>query len=318
MSVRAKFGGIIQKLRHRLRRRRTIQVTTGGQWFLGLTIAFGVTAVLSGNSVLYLLESLLLGLLILSGVLSDRMLWNLQARWQELPAHAGVRPHDRILVTNRSRLPALSIELGEWGAKGFELRGYLPMVPPRSQVEVPPSGEPYSERGQAQWSGRVIATRFPFGFARKIRWISTEGERWIRPRLLHADEDSHSSSHGAIPGQAEFEEGVIRPFSPGDDPRDIAWLYSASLLGPHLQRVRTSAPECVQLRLESAGLRGEALEHHLSELATRITGAARIGAPLEFEIAPDSLITETEAALEWLARHPRPRNLRDPREMLTP
>jgi uncharacterized protein (DUF58 family) len=299
---------LMSRLWHRIRRRRTIQIAPGGQWFLALTIAFGVTAVLSGNSVLYLLESLLLGLLILSGVLSDRMLWNLSARWQELPTHAGGPLADRIIVANRSRLPALAVELGEWGPAGFELRGYLPVIRPRSEVEVPPSGDPYPERGRREWSGRVIATRFPFGFARKIRWISPVGERWVRPRIRDAGSDAEKDSArllaGGAAGLAEFEDGVLRPFTPGDDPRDIAWVYSARLLGPHVQRVRSSTPECVQLKLESAGLDREALERHLSLLATRIVQAARTGAPLEFEFAPGKWITETEAALELLARHP--------------
>ena len=298
---------------HRLRRRRTIEVTTSGKWFLALTVAFGVTAVLSANSILYLLESLLLGLLILSGVLSDRMLWNLHVKWQNFPVHAARAHDDRISVTNLSRLPAMALELGEWTSDGFQLRGYLSYLKGKHSCDVPPAGTPHLERGAYEWSGRVVATRFPFGFARKLKWIEPDGTRWVRPKLNEQTLEQLENSNRAAAGFEEFEEGAIRPFLLGEDYRDIAWIYSHSLRGPHFNRVRSSTPEQVTLRLESQGLRGEALESHLSFLATELTAAEKQGSPAELIIPPDrqgarqseQVIDDIPRALDFLARHPK-------------
>ncbi len=294
----------------RIRRRRTIQVTTSGKWFLTLTIVFGVAAVLSGNGVLYLLESLLLGFLILSGVLSDRMLWALDARWIESPVHARSPLADQILLTNRSRIPALAIEFGEWTDRGFEVRGYVPFLKGRSSTAVRLLERPYPARGRFSWTGRVMATRFPFGFARKIRWVGTDGERWIRPAYDPARADARDlleGLQGNIQGSNEIQDGSVRPYLTGDDPRDIAWIYSDRLLGPHVQRVRARLPEPVRLELKCDGLGAAALEAHLSELATELVRARNLGAPIELHHTSRSdgsrlLIDEIDPALDWLAR----------------
>lgn len=291
---------------HRLRRRRNIEVTTSGKWFLTLTIVFGVAAVLSGNGVLYLLESLLLGFLILSGVLSDRMLWNLRAQWIESPVHASGALTDRISVTNQSWIPAIAVEFGEWTDRGFEVRGYLPLLRGRTRVEIKLLDRPYPKRGLFGWTGRVMATRFPFGFARKIRWIGAEGERWIRPALHPSQTDSTESSAAGAWGPDEIEDGSVRSHLTGDDPRDIAWIYSNSLIGPHLQRVRSGLPEPVKLKLECEGLDFSALESHLSEIATELVRAKKKGAPIELHDPREGGrdFDDAELALEWLARIP--------------
>jgi uncharacterized protein (DUF58 family) len=301
---------------HRIRRRRTIEVTTSGKWFLTLTIVFGVAAVLSGNAVLYLLESLLLGFLVLSGVLSDRMLWNLSAKWIESPVHAAGPISDRIVVTNESRIPAIAIEFGEWTNRGFEPRGYLPFLSGLSSSEVEILPRPYDLRGNFEWTGRVMATRFPFGFARKIRWIGPDGTRWIRPAIdldRAGVNNPRDLASGQILGTSELQEGAVRPYLTGDDPRDIAWIYSANLLGPHVQRLRLHQPELIQLTLTEDLEDPQRLEAHLSDLATELVRARRLGAPIELtapakkssEGRRTEIITEIETALDRLARVPR-------------
>ena len=50
---------------------RKLRLTITGRWFVALTILLGVAAIMVGNNVFYLLESFLLGAMILSGVLSE-------------------------------------------------------------------------------------------------------------------------------------------------------------------------------------------------------------------------------------------------------
>src|SRR5712691_11301872 len=54
------------------RPRRTIRPTREGWWCLAVTVGLGLTAMNTGNNLLYLLESMVLALIIVSGVLSEQ------------------------------------------------------------------------------------------------------------------------------------------------------------------------------------------------------------------------------------------------------
>ena len=55
-----------------LRPRRTIRPTRDGWWCLGAALGLGFAAMNTGNNLLYLMTALLLALIIVSGVLSER------------------------------------------------------------------------------------------------------------------------------------------------------------------------------------------------------------------------------------------------------
>ena len=61
-----------------LRPRRTIRPTRDGWWCLGAAVGLGFAAMNTGNNLLYLLASLLLGLIIVSGILSEQSMRRLR------------------------------------------------------------------------------------------------------------------------------------------------------------------------------------------------------------------------------------------------
>ena len=61
-------GSFLRRLFHP---RRTIWPTRDGWWSLLVVIGLGVAAINTGNNLLYLLDSLLFGLIVVSGVLSE-------------------------------------------------------------------------------------------------------------------------------------------------------------------------------------------------------------------------------------------------------
>ena len=61
-------------LRRMLHPRRTIWPTRDGWWSLLVVIGLGVAAINTGNNLLYLLDSLLFGLIVVSGVLSEMVM----------------------------------------------------------------------------------------------------------------------------------------------------------------------------------------------------------------------------------------------------
>ena len=93
------------------RPRRTIWPTRDGWWSLFAAVGLGVAAVNTGNNLLYLLSSMLLGLIVVSGVLSEAVMRGLRLA-PVLPdeLYAG-RPMlvGAVLANHKRRIPSTSI-----------------------------------------------------------------------------------------------------------------------------------------------------------------------------------------------------------------
>ena len=251
-----------------------------------MTIGFGVVAISSGNNVLYLLESLLLGGLILSGVLSERAVAVVEVAWRRKPALAEDQNPDLIVVKNRSRLPLFCVEIGEWSDGEMVTRTFLAFLAGRSQVVIPGRVN-YAKRGEFRWEGISFATQYPFGFAKKIRWFEMPGHRLIWPArskaasgpgragLRQTQSSENEAKSSAIArllgrtsrhGSAEFSDGEIRPLQPGDDYRDAVWTLSAKR-GEPVMRQRQSEQPIREVYLDLRQEPGEAFEKRVSETA---------------------------------------------------
>lgn len=264
--------------------KRRLHITVPGRWYLVLTIGLGVVALMSGNNILYLLESFLLGGLILSGILSEQAIAAVDLRWKRRPAIAKKTGFDRIEIENRSRLPLYSVEIGEWKSGRFERLALLPYLEPhgRLTLEVP---RQFEKRGTHSWDGLAAATAYPFGLARKVRFVPDPGKRLVWPedlgRSIHDGRRSPASSarSGAVSLHAQSQrmssgeaaDGEVRAYQSGDDLRDAIWSLSLVRDEPLLrarsfQKARRA--EILDLRPQSQS--AERLEKRLSELATLV------------------------------------------------
>jgi uncharacterized protein (DUF58 family) len=162
---------------------RQLELSVGGRWFLGFTVALGFAAIYSGNNVIYLLESLMLSSLLVSGVLSELTLMRVRVRREIGNIHAGIPGEDVFVVENLGQLPLYCLELGEFTGRRRELSTFVLMVPGRSTVRVR-SRQLVKKRGRHRWDGLLVATSFPFGFARKVRFINEPGSRIIWPAAV--------------------------------------------------------------------------------------------------------------------------------------
>ena len=265
---------------------RRLRLANSGKWYVAMTICFGVVAISSGNNVLYLLESLLLGGLILSGVLSERAVAVVEVSWRRRPTLAGELSSDVIVVKNKSRLPLFCLELGEWVDRDMKTRAFLPFLAGKASTVVP-SKMTYEKRGEFHWDGVSFATRYPFGFAQKIRWVEGSGQRLIWParfkdskpgngfmdlRQLQTTEQQLKPSSSAPlaqvsrHGSAEFSDGEIRPLQPGDDYRDAVWTLSAKR-GEPVMRQRQSEQSVHEVILDLRQDPGEEFEKKVSQVA---------------------------------------------------
>lgn len=244
-----------------------------GFGYTGLCIAFGVIGLVSGNNVIYLLDSLLLAGMIFSGILSEREVSRARVEVIRGSACAGSITRDRVMVQNTGNAPLFCLEIREWSGRRSIPIAYVPRLGPRERIVVP-SRQVIERRGIHRWDGLAVATAFPFGFARKIRLERDPGERVVWPGRLPTGKGTadsrHRSASQAVTARVgeEFTEGEARVMTPDDDCRGIIWTLSARG-GPLLVRPRRSGGNEVEVTLDLRGEPGVAFEDALARAAER-------------------------------------------------
>ena len=225
-----------ERFLRRLRPPRRLKFTREGKYFLGITLGVGFAAINTGNNLLYLLLGMLLSLIVLSGVMSELSLRDLNVV-RRLPTRAQVgRAHlVEIEVFNRKkRIPSYAIEVEDLRAgQPADKRCFFLKISPNS-AQVAAYRRSPQRRGRDCHVGFRIATRFPFGLFEKSREVPCEGELIIYPAVdalrLRTDEGGRRLGGTGFSGRGSGDEVFgLRPMREGDDPRDIYWRKSTLL-----------------------------------------------------------------------------------------
>jgi uncharacterized protein (DUF58 family) len=202
-----------------------------------LTLAVGIAAINTGNNLLYLLLAMMLSLIIMSGLLSEQCLKQLDVR-RRMPEHIFAnRPATASLsVTNaKRRLPTFSLRVVDI-IEGTEVdRGmYLLHLPPRATVvHTYPMLIP--RRGLYRIEQVKLFTRFPFGLFIKAATFPLVSEVVVYPEVkpLPAALLQDLSALGQDLAVPRRGSGValynLRNYRPGDESRTIHWKTSARL-----------------------------------------------------------------------------------------
>src|SRR5215470_578496 len=161
---------------------RTLRPTREGWWCLLATVGVGLVAVSTANNLLYLLEAMLLGLIVVSGLLSEMSMRGLRL---------GLRVPDEIfagqpalfavtVVNGKRRLPSYSLALAAPG-HGVIVR-YIPRL--RAGEERLIAWETvFPSRGRQRLPTLRVTTRFPFGLFAKSAPAVVEGDVLVYPAL---------------------------------------------------------------------------------------------------------------------------------------
>ena len=207
-----------------------VRVTNLGLGFVLMTLVVAIGATNTGNNGLYILVSLFLATLVVSGVVSRRNVEGLAVSLDG-PAElfAGEPARFTIRLKNSGRLPrrGLLVKIGGAAAPilfprlesgGEEARG-VDLVFPR--------------RGKRAKESLLVYSGFPIGLFRKGRVHETEDERIVYPALIlgrpprpdpreveTGDPRSRRKGRGA-------EVRNLRDAVFGDDPRDVHWPQTA-------------------------------------------------------------------------------------------
>jgi uncharacterized protein (DUF58 family) len=254
----------------RLQPRRTIRPTRDGWWCLGAALALGVAGMNTGNNLLYLLASLLLALIVVSGVLSEQSMRRLRLSavvpeeiYAGRPAMLGAR------VTNGKRwLPSYSVTLRS-GAR----RLYVDRLAAGEDVLVTWESS-FAARGRARLPGVRVTTRFPFGLFVKVGRPLLEEEVVVFPavRPVGAAGRRRSTASG---GRALHRRGRghdlynLREYRAGDDRRLIHWRSTARVGTLIVRELEAETAAATRIVLVGDGTRDPArLEAAISEAAS--------------------------------------------------
>jgi len=261
------------RLRRWLRPPRTLRPTRAGWLFGAITFSVGFAALNTGNNLLYLVLSLMLAFLVLSGVLSESALRGIAVR-RRLPAELYDRGVARVgleIANQQRRIAAFAVVVEDRvrerggperaagrvfalriGPGGRELRSY----------RYRPAG-----RGEIRFEAFHVYTRFPFGLFSKSLTIESPQpalvypaveELGLPPRLGSTTE---VGERPAGRGAAGAEVSGLRDFAPGDPLRRVHWPSSLRRGALVVREVRSHQRDEVEVRLRTAGqVAGELFE----------------------------------------------------------
>lgn len=266
----------------RLRPRRTIRPTRDGWWCLGAALALGFAAMNTGNNLLYLLASLLLALIVVSGMLSEQSMRRLRLRavvpeeiYAGRPALLGVR------VTNGKRwLPSYSVTL-----RTGDRRLYVDRLAAGEQILLTWECA-FTARGRTRLPGVRVTTRFPFGLFVKTSRTMLEEEAIVFPAVRPVG-DAGRRRPTASSGRALHRRGRghdlynLREYRPGDDRRLIHWRSTARAGTLIVRELEAETAAATRIVLVGDGTRDAGrLEAALSEAASLAVHLLGSGAAL--------------------------------------
>ncbi len=262
-----------RRLRAALRPPRTLSVTRTGRTYLVVTLGVGLGALNTGNNLLYLVLGLLLSVIILSGVLSERCLRGLTVRRLGTDGAFAGEPFAFRWNVSRRRGHAFALTLAEVGTplSGEGSVGWLPagvehMV--RATLTAP-------RRGPVKLTGVRVTTTWPLGLFAKTRVFPLEGTLLVYPRRGFACGDPLDAAVGHV-GEASSPQRLdgtgdvagLRELGEAEDARRVHWVKSASA-GKLLKVEREREERRTFMLAIRPGLEAESLERRCEEVAAQ-------------------------------------------------
>ncbi len=221
-------------------------MTTEGWWFIALALCIGFGAINTGTNLLYLVLSVMLSVLLVSGALALINLRGLKInRTYPREFHAGESLQALIEIQNhKRRICTYSVGVVDKISAPGHLRpedrlpplaGYCMAVPPQGQSRCAVEFSlPW--RGVYTLEEARIVSRYPFGFIERTRRIPGGPPLLVYPPLLPPTRILPQLSR--MLGEQESETrgpgtGIygIRDYYAGDPARHIHWKHSAKGLG---------------------------------------------------------------------------------------
>jgi uncharacterized protein (DUF58 family) len=219
-----------------------VRVTNLGLGFILMTLVVAIGATNTGNNGLYILVSLFLGALVVSGVVSRRNVERIGAALDgPHDIFAGEPVRFTLTLKNEGRLPRRALLVKISGAAAPILFGELPRGAEASRgVDLV-----FPRRGRRVIESLLVYSGYPIGLFRKGRLQPLGEERIVYPRPsppkpLRPDprDAERGEPRSRLRGRGH-EIRNLREAGFGDDPRDVHWPQTARQ-GRFIVKERTS------------------------------------------------------------------------------
>jgi len=262
--------------------RRRLRFTRDGWFFLVVTMAIGLAELNTGHNLFYLLFAMLVSLIVVSGLLSERAVRHLHVE-RRLPREVFARSPAVIEVRIRNESPRRtsyavevrdSLESGERFVVGRVIR-----LDPGAQRSVH-ALRTFEHRGRRRFRSIHLVTRFPFGLFEKTRILRIREEVVVFPAVEGGAASGASLDSGARPLRRHRlgEETLnLRPLVPDDDHRMIHWRSSARRGELFVREPGQSVDRPVAVFLDDGAAPGPAFERSIERAASMVWSTVRDG-----------------------------------------
>ena len=237
----------------------------------------GFFAVHSGNNLLYLVFSLMLGLILVSGWVSRRAIQGLKLLAIEegnifARVKGGIRV--RLLDAHPRRIRGLEVHLdleqarvdpGFYGGGQGDTEAILMVLHARPEC-----------RGWSRVRQLELRTRYPFGFLEKAWRLAVTKEVLVlpHPRSTTLRGESKGETQRSIPKQGFTSPEGARPFRTGDSLSQVHWKRTAQRGDPWVRTFDGEQPTGLHLHLDlQLWAPGAAFEKELERLSGAILQA---------------------------------------------
>src|SRR5688572_28035230 len=301
------------ELREWLRPPRRLRFTRAGGFFTAGVIALGFATLNTGNNLLYLLLGALLGLIVVSGWLSEQAIRKVRIVRRAPHGMAGEPLTLNYEVHNAKRyLPTLALELIETDAP---IVAFLPSVA-AGKSALARVDLTFARRGVYRLHRFTLSTSFPFGLFIKERDVVFPGTIVVWPRTDRRPREARRGGtrmrRAGVEPASTFAGGrgnyrSLRPYQSGDDPRDVHWRSSARHPQPVVREYERDAAETLWLALDLRAHNVDAAEVAVeiaASLAARAVGRGERIALITNDtiIDPGAGGAQLERVLDTLAR----------------
>ena len=276
-----------------LRPPRALRPTLAGWLFFAITLGVGFAALNTGNNLMYLVLSLMLAFLLLSGVLSESSLRGIRVR-RQLPRelYAGFENKIVLEISNsQRRVAAFAVVVEDRRAtpepgppnrpRAFALRVGAGETLRRAYDFRP------DRRGHVQFEEFRVFTRFPFGLFSKSLTLSASQSALVYPALepvlglRNFGSPRDAGERLSAPAGSGANAIGLRDYAPGDPLRRIHWRASMRRRSLLVREVESEHEAEVEVQLRTRGPQpGERFERSVgwaaSEIAALLDAGSRV------------------------------------------
>lgn len=262
---------------------RRIRFTRDGVFFLAVTLSIGLAALNTGHNLFYLVFAMLVSLLIVSGLLSERALKSLRIE-RRLPLEAFARAPAAVEVRLRNasrRRTSYAVEVHD-EVEGQERRriGFVERLDPGSERAFHAVWT-FGRRGRHRFGALHLVTRFPFGLVEKTRIVPIPDEIVVLPSVERRSRDLVADLNRDAIRKNRLGEDVLslRPKLPEDDSRRIHWRISARVGELVVKEHGEARDRPVAVFFDDRGPAGPAFEAAVERAAALLWQIQREGRP---------------------------------------